>query len=199
MSAGGSPYLGYDAHEKPVVDQAYSYSQMGGWTEPSSGMNGNNFGGDVKGDAVPMNSAVAYPVQQQNGFVTRSRSGTASAYAPPWYTPDVVHLGDHTSFVTRFLFARVQKWPMLRSILSEKDSRRILYFMAYVIDREKREREACLACLPMLILPSPASTSPSCSVRRSTASRPAPWDCSATASTCSSTVWPSSSDSAPPS
>ena len=79
---------------------------------------------------APSNSAVAYaPV---NGYKPRSRSGTASAYGHPWYAPEVAHLREHTSPLTRYLLTKVQSWPLLHSILAEKDSRRIFYFMRYV-------------------------------------------------------------------
>ena len=85
---------------------------------------------------APSNSAVAYA--QVNGYKPRSRSGTASAYGHPWYAPEVAHLREHTSPLTRYLLTRVQPWPLLHSILAEKDSRRIFYFMRY----------GYIACLP---------------------------------------------------
>ncbi|KAI9881996.1 MAG: hypothetical protein M1823_006285 [Watsoniomyces obsoletus] len=60
----------------------------------------------------------------------RSRSGTASAYNHPWYAPEIQHLREQTSPVTRYLLSSVQRWPLLYSILAEKDSRRIFYFMS---------------------------------------------------------------------
>lgn len=89
------------------------------------------FGGDCEAKGPAVNSAVAYPQSHSNGFTSRSRSGTASAYGHPGYTPDVAHPRDHLSVVTRFLLNRVQQWPLLHSILAEKDSRRIFYFMRY--------------------------------------------------------------------
>ncbi len=83
-----------------------------------------------KTPAVGHSAAVAYP--QANGSATRTRSSTVSAYGHPWYTPEVAHLREHSSPLTRFLLTRVQHWPLLHSILAEKDSRRIFYFMVQV-------------------------------------------------------------------
>ena len=40
---------------------------------------------------------------------------------------------DDLSRISRFLLSYSQQWPLLHSILSEKDSRRIFYFMMYVL------------------------------------------------------------------
>lgn len=145
-NGSSSTYLDHSTHYGPTaptrttdrdhrrhITQNHQHHSHGGLSEfelvPALPAQDGHFAGDVKSrrELGSMNTAVAY--SQANGLPGRQRSTTASAYSHPGYTPDIAHLREQTSPVTRFLLTRVQQWPLLHSILAEKDSRRIFYFM----------------------------------------------------------------------
>ena len=50
---------------------------------------------------------------------------------------DAHHQHENHSMFTRMLLRNTQKWPLLNSILADKDSRRIFYFMRYTASFSK--------------------------------------------------------------
>ncbi|KAI9823846.1 MAG: putative zinc transporter msc2 [Phylliscum demangeonii] len=79
---------------------------------------------EVEPQTAHLSAAVAYPLTgapQNPSYKPRSRSNTASSVGPARH---------RHSALTRLLLDRVRPWPLLHSILAEKDSRRIFYFMS---------------------------------------------------------------------
>lgn len=95
--------------------------------------------------------------------------------------PHTAH-GENHSRLTQYLLQTFQHRPLLHSILVEKDSRRIFYFMWYV--SSTRTCNQGYAETRLLV-----STSHSCLYNSSMALLQVLWDCLATAFTCSLIAW----------
>lgn len=121
-----SPDLGHGHIHSTAVENAYPNGHAGKAREGPAAQLLSMAGGRTADSAAAGMTIVA---------PTGSRF---SSYEGP---PDQSHIGHvhykhhhsaEASFVTDFFLRYTSNWPMLHTIMTDKDSRRILYFMMYV-------------------------------------------------------------------